>query len=65
VKARSKIVPGEPNFAADTLQNLAGALGADLIVAGGYGHTRLGEWVMGGVTTDLLADPQRFVLFSH
>jgi nucleotide-binding universal stress UspA family protein len=65
VTARSKIVPGEPNFAADTLQNLATGLGADLIVAGGYGHTRLGEWVMGGVTADLLADPQRFVLFSH
>jgi nucleotide-binding universal stress UspA family protein len=65
VTARSKIVPGEPNFAADTLQSEAKALGADLIVAGGYGHSRLGEWVIGGVTSDLLADPQRFVLFSH
>jgi nucleotide-binding universal stress UspA family protein len=65
VTARSKIVPGEPAFAADTLQGEATALGADLIVAGGYGHSRLGEWVMGGVTADLLADPQRFVLFSH
>jgi hypothetical protein len=27
---------------------------ADLIVAGAYGHTRLGEWVFGGVTRDLL-----------
>lgn len=65
VTARSKIVPGEPNFAADTLQSEAKALGADLIVAGGYGHSRLGEWVMGGVTSDLLYNPQRFVLFSH
>lgn len=24
--------------------------GADLIVAGAYGHTRLGEWIFGGVT---------------
>ena len=36
-----------------------------LIVAGGYGHSRLGEWVFGGLTADLLADPRRFVLFSH
>jgi nucleotide-binding universal stress UspA family protein len=27
---------------------------ADLIVAGAYGHTRLGEWVFGGVTRGLL-----------
>jgi nucleotide-binding universal stress UspA family protein len=37
----------------------------DLIVAGGYGHTRLGEWVFGGVTYDLLNAPERFVLLSH
>ena len=40
-------------------------LGADLIVAGGYGHTRLGEWVFGGVTRDLLRTPTGFVLLSH
>jgi len=28
--------------------------GADLIVAGAYGHTRLREWVFGGFTGDLL-----------
>jgi nucleotide-binding universal stress UspA family protein len=28
---------------------------ADLIVAGGYGHWRLGEWIFGGMTQDLLA----------
>ena len=65
VKARSKIVPGHPTVASDTLNLEAYNLGADLIVSGGYGHTRLGEWVMGGVTADLLANPQRFVLFSH
>ena len=27
---------------------------ADLIVAGGYGHSRLGEWIFGGVTHQLL-----------
>jgi nucleotide-binding universal stress UspA family protein len=28
--------------------------GADLIVAGAYGHSRFREWVLGGVTRDLL-----------
>ncbi len=65
VTARSKIVVGHATVAADTLHNEARAIGADLIVTGGYGHTRLGEWVMGGVTADLLANPARFVLFSH
>lgn len=37
----------------------------DLLVAGGYGHTRLGEWVFGGVTQDLLLDPDSCVLISH
>jgi nucleotide-binding universal stress UspA family protein len=65
VKARSKIVTGHPTVAADILHAEARAAGADLIVCGGYGRTRLGEWVMGGVTADLLANPTRFVLFSH
>ena len=38
---------------------------ADLIVAGGYGHTRLGEWMFGGVTRDLLAESRICCLFSH
>lgn len=37
----------------------------DLIVAGAYGHTRLGEWVFGGVTRDLLAASSICCLFSH
>ena len=39
--------------------------GADLIVCGAYGHTRLGEWVFGGVTADLLAQDSAYLLLSH
>ena len=40
--------------------------GAGLIVAGGYGHSRLREWVMGGVTQELLSGACPVpVLFSH
>jgi nucleotide-binding universal stress UspA family protein len=37
----------------------------DLIVAGGYGHTRLGEWIFGGVTHDLLTSSPVCCLLSH
>jgi nucleotide-binding universal stress UspA family protein len=40
--------------AATELLRLAKAENADLIVTGAYGHTRLGEWVFGGVTRSLL-----------
>jgi nucleotide-binding universal stress UspA family protein len=65
ITARSRICPAHRDEAAYHLHVEAGKAGADLIVAGGYGHTRLGEWVFGGVTLDLLNDPTRFVLFSH
>ena len=51
-------VVGQLNKAAD-------ALGADLIVAGAYGHSRLREWVFGGVPRTLLDEPCRYLLLSH
>ncbi len=38
---------------------------ADLIVMGGYGHTRLREWVLGGVSETLLEHMTVPVLMSH
>ncbi len=37
----------------------------ELLVAGAYGHPRLSEWIFGGVTQDVLLDPDFCVLFSH
>jgi nucleotide-binding universal stress UspA family protein len=36
------------------LIGLAKAADADLLVAGAYGHSRLGEWIFGGATRELL-----------
>jgi nucleotide-binding universal stress UspA family protein len=47
------------------LLSRAAELGADLIVCGGYGHSRLREWVLGGVTRHLLEHMTLPVLFSH
>jgi nucleotide-binding universal stress UspA family protein len=50
---------------ADEILRFAREESADLIVAGGYGHTLLGEWIFGGVTRDLLAHAPVCCLFSH
>jgi len=39
--------------------------GADLLVAGAYGHSRVREWALGGVTRDLLLRAGRCALVSH
>jgi nucleotide-binding universal stress UspA family protein len=65
VAAWPKVVVASPERVAVELNIVAQAIDADLIVAGGYGHSRLGEWVFGGVTYDLLHSPERFVLLSH
>jgi nucleotide-binding universal stress UspA family protein len=40
-------------------------VGADLLVCGGYGHSRLREAVLGGTTRELLQTAHLPVLFSH
>jgi nucleotide-binding universal stress UspA family protein len=47
------------------LSNIAQDEGADIIVAGAYGHTRFQEWLFGGVTRELLSQHRHFVLLSH
>jgi nucleotide-binding universal stress UspA family protein len=49
----------------DQLIEAARAEGADLIVAGGYGHSRLGEWIFGGVTRNLLRSSPVCCLFAN
>lgn len=64
VVARSRAA-ARKGSTAETILAEADAMGAALLVAGGYGHSRLGEWVFGGVTRALLDQDRRFVLFSH
>jgi len=49
---------------ADELQIQADAVGADLIVTGGFGHSRLYDFVYGAVTHELLRTQRTPVLFS-
>ncbi|MGV1926521.1 universal stress protein [Agrobacterium tumefaciens] len=48
-----------------TLQAVAKENGANLLVAGGYGHSRFREFILGGVTRSLLGNLDMPVLLPH
>jgi len=48
-----------------SLQDHAIKHGADLLVMGGYGHSVVREFVLGGATRDVLGDLRLPVLLSH
>lgn len=50
---------------AETLAKRAKALGCDLLVMGAYGHFRVSELVLGGVTHALLEETSLPILMSH
>ncbi|QPF89844.1 universal stress protein [Bradyrhizobium commune] len=51
--------------AAVQLERVAGDVGAGLIVAGAYGHSRFRELILGGVTQYLVTQSARCVLLAH
>jgi nucleotide-binding universal stress UspA family protein len=57
--------PAAVEDASAQIETIAGTIGADLIVAGAYGHTRFSEWVFGGVTRDLLTKSTHCSVLSH
>ena len=60
------VVRPSMNFSvAYALLDYARQVGADLIVAGGYGRSRLREAMLGGVTRELLQTTHLPVLFAH
>jgi nucleotide-binding universal stress UspA family protein len=66
VKAEARVetrLPGSTG--AEQITGLAVDEGADLLVTGAYGHSRLNEWVFGGMTRDLLTSSPICCLMSH
>jgi nucleotide-binding universal stress UspA family protein len=65
--ARTQVVRHELSTLAvsDTLLAQAAELDADLLVMGAYGHSRLREMILGGVTRDILRDMNVPVLMAH
>jgi nucleotide-binding universal stress UspA family protein len=64
VAVEAKYIPAKVG-AGEALLSRAADMSADLIVAGGYGHSRFREAVLGGVTRTLLASSPVPVLLSH
>jgi nucleotide-binding universal stress UspA family protein len=54
VKARSEVLGVGKEDACEAVCELARAMGTELVVAGGYGHSRIREWAFGGMTRSLL-----------
>lgn len=50
---------------AETLQNSAIDRGASLLAMGGYGHSRLRDFVLGGATEGVLKDARLPILLAH
>jgi nucleotide-binding universal stress UspA family protein len=58
-------IPGGDINVGEALLSRAADSGADLMVMGGYGHSRLREFVLGGVTRSILHSMTVPVLMSH
>jgi nucleotide-binding universal stress UspA family protein len=56
VAAKGDLHPLDDSSAV-TLESLAKQENADMVVTGAYGHNRLREWLFGGMTRELLANP--------
>jgi nucleotide-binding universal stress UspA family protein len=51
--------------AGDALNGYCRRVGADLLVMGAYGHTRVREFVLGGATRTVLSGPSLPILLAH
>ena len=65
ITATAREINAEAGGIGATLMAEAKRIGADLIVMGGYGHSRLREFILGGATQDLLKAMPVPVLMAH
>ncbi len=65
IRCSERIVERGARPVADALLDAACAGGFDLLVVGGYGHSRLVESIFGGVTEDIVSHPVIPILMVH
>ena len=58
-------LPASGRSVAEVLRRHAIDTSAEMIVMGGYGHSRMREWIFGGVTKSILSDPPLPVLMAR
>jgi nucleotide-binding universal stress UspA family protein len=67
LRAKTQVIRHQlaTSLVADTLLAQIARLDADLLIMGAYGHSRLREMILGGVTRDILRNMNVPVLMSH
>ena len=65
IKGGPRVLLQKEGSGAAQLIRLAQDEGADLLVTGAYGHSRMGEWIFGGMTRELLETSPICCLMSH
>lgn len=65
IRVETTTLPRQDQSVASVLLRHAAERDAQLLVAGGYGHSRFREWMLGGVTGELLGATQVPLLFAH
>lgn len=65
IQAEVHRLPKEGKDTGEVLRRVATDLGADLIVMGGFGHSRLRQRIFGGATTSMVKDTTVTVLMAH
>jgi nucleotide-binding universal stress UspA family protein len=61
----STVVPETTAGVTEQLEKIAADVGAGAVVAGAYGHSRLREWILGGVTRHLATESRLCALLSR
>ena len=59
------VVPEKASGVTGQLENIAANIGAGAVIAGAYGHSRLREWVLSGVTRHLATESRRCAFLSR
>lgn len=59
------LVPEPKTNTAEELEEIAARVGAGIVIAGAYGHSRFQEWVLGGITRHLARESDRCSFLSR
>jgi nucleotide-binding universal stress UspA family protein len=63
--AVNTVVPEKAGSVTGQLENIAANVGAGVVIAGAYGHSRFREWVLSGVTRHLATESRRCAFLSR
>ena len=63
--AANTVVPEKAGGVTGQIENIAAHVGAGVVIAGAYGHSRFREWVLSGVTRHLATESRRCAFLSR